>query len=747
MQDHSFRLIVLSSLLFFATISLPFAGCSCSGGEDPPEDSCLSSDDCPSDQDCIDGVCSPATTGDTGDDADPLCPNANICEDMNAECGPIPDGCGGSIDCGDCPDDLLCGMGDDRGRCVDDIDLPECEPLGCEDFPDINCGPMPDACGGLTEDCGDCTSPEICGGGSEPSVCGAETTDDCTGELCEYQITCSGDQPHNATTLTGTVVSPNGDLPIPNATVYVPDTELDDLPPITSGPVCEQCEDKDLGDVLVATTTDHDGSFELRHIPADTEFPLVIRIGQWRRVVTVSPRDPCQSHQLSASKSSLPASHRQNNRHDHLPRVAISTGAADAMECVFYKLGVDPDEFTRHDEDGRFHIYRANGAVADPQLAQACDRADCSSPQSDDACHDRNPSSCGNHPQGRLLQDHLSHNLYGDADRLNSYDMVVMACEGWEHSDYRSDADKRRLLDYANAGGRIFASHFAYDWLHETDEFQDTAVWGGAWGGDQSLATVDTSFDTGLMFWNWLRLVGADHGGDRQIQIQDPRAYVQDIDDDLSERWIYTDASMPGHYEHDSIQQYTFDTPVHAPANNQCGQVAYSAFHVAEIVTGHGPAFPSYCDGALTPQEKVLAFMLFNLATCVDSGEGPPQPECHPRDCSDIGAECGMAADGCGGTIDCGDCPSPQVCGGDRSQPNQCALPCSPLSCDDHDAQCGEVDDGCGSTIDCGDCSRGRCIDLRCQCRGFGESCESNSECCSNQCVIGSDGDGVCIQG
>ena len=37
---------------------------------------------------------------------------------------------------------------------------------------------------------------------------------------------------------------------------------------------------------------------------------------------------------------------------------------------------------------------------------------------------------------------------------------------------------------------------------------------------------------------------------------------------------------------------------------------------------------------------------------------------CVPRTCVQLGAGCGLAADGCGGLLDCGTCMAPQVCGG-----------------------------------------------------------------------------------
>src|SRR5258706_1683921 len=39
-------------------------------------------------------------------------------------------------------------------------------------------------------------------------------------------------------------------------------------------------------------------------------------------------------------------------------------------------------------------------------------------------------------------------------------------------------------------------------------------------------------------------------------------------------------------------------------------------------------------------------------------------PGCLPITCDDLGAECGSAPDGCGGTIHCGQCVAPLTCGG-----------------------------------------------------------------------------------
>ena len=40
-------------------------------------------------------------------------------------------------------------------------------------------------------------------------------------------------------------------------------------------------------------------------------------------------------------------------------------------------------------------------------------------------------------------------------------------------------------------------------------------------------------------------------------------------------------------------------------------------------------------------------------------------PKCTPTTCAKLGYNCGPAADGCGGILDCGTCTPPSTCGGD----------------------------------------------------------------------------------
>jgi hypothetical protein len=115
--------------------------------------------------------------------------------------------------------------------------------------------------------------------------------------------------------------------------------------------------------------------------------------------------------------------------------------------------------------------------------------------------------------------------------------------------------------------------------------------------------------------------------------------------------------------------------------------------------------FPAECDNnPLTTQEKVLAFMLFDLASCVTSVP-PTPPACTPKTCAEQGIDCGQAGDGCGNVITCPMCPAGTTCGG-AGVPNKCgAPPCLKKTCGA--SQCGTIADGCGGTAVCAPCVTG----------------------------------------
>jgi hypothetical protein len=64
---------------------------------------------------------------------------------------------------------------------------------------------------------------------------------------------------------------------------------------------------------------------------------------------------------------------------------------------------------------------------------------------------------------------------------------------------------------------------------------------------------------------------------------------------------------------------FQFTTPQTVPEDQRCGKVVFSDMHVsADSTSKPGTAYPNGCSTAdLTPQEKALSFMFFDIASCV----------------------------------------------------------------------------------------------------------------------------------
>jgi hypothetical protein len=96
------------------------------------------------------------------------------------------------------------------------------------------------------------------------------------------------------------------------------------------------------------------------------------------------------------------------------------------------------------------------------------------------------------------------------------------------------------------------------------------------------------------------------------------------VDTSLAERVIYRDVTANGV---PTVQYMSFTTPVEQPAADRCGRVVFSDLHLSSgdqsLDTLTFPSEGCTSDVAqLSPQEKVLAFMVFAIGSCV----GPAAP-------------------------------------------------------------------------------------------------------------------------
>ncbi len=567
------------------------------------------------------------------------------CTQLGISCGPAGDGCGGLLQCGTCSGSQTCGGGGTPGVCGSPA---TCTPKKCGDL-GFNCGPAGDGCGGLLQ-CGTCSLPQTCGGAGVASQCGVPST--CT-NLCLNQVTCSGTA---TTTVSGTVYDPAGANPLYNILVYVPNGTVQ---PFTAGASCEQCTASVSGSPLVSAYTDTSGKFTLSNVPVGSNIPLVIQSGRWRRQVTIPTVTACKDNPLAASLTRLP----KNKSEGDIPLMAISTGAVDALECVLRKMGVDDAEFTSSGGTGRIQLYTGAGSAG-------------------------SSAASGTQSETTLL-DSLTN--------LKKYDMVLFPCQGSEYTGRVNSTRQANLVSYANAGGRLFATHYSYVWLYNNSPFSGTANWNVKQDNpsDQN-GILNTTFPKGLALSQWLLNIGATTTPG-QIPVQVLRNDVQGV---ISPSQSWMTATNPSNV----TLHYTFNTPVGASADQQCGRVLFDDFHVEDKSYDQttNKVFPTECtSGTMTAQEKLLEFMLFDLGSCIT----PDQPTCTQKKCSDLGFNCGPQADGCGGQQDCGTCTGNLTCGGGGTAGVCGQQICTPTTCAKLGYNCGPAGDGCGGQLSCGTCT------------------------------------------
>ena len=100
---------------------------------------------------------------------------------------------------------------------------------------------------------------------------------------------------------------------------------------------------------------------------------------------------------------------------------------------------------------------------------------------------------------------------------------------------------------------------------------------------------------------------------------------------DVAEPWLTSDA-QPRQYRPDGskisqqiLHHYTFNTPVGAAPTPSAGAWSTARSTSTTRVATTRPSPASATQAAHTPQEKVLMFMLFDLASCVQTDKEPPE--------------------------------------------------------------------------------------------------------------------------
>jgi hypothetical protein len=467
-----------------------------------------------------------------------------------------------------------------------------------------------------------CGSGQICGTNGR---CVASNGDGGGPGQCPPGLTCNmACSNGGTTTISGKVYDPAGKNGLYNVTVYVPQGPLSPLPKgVPTGADACSCSALYSGGAVVSTATAEDGTFTLPNAPVGSAVPVVIQIGKWRRKFTFNVT-ACQDNPQADKSLAFPSTVAAGDTDDSIPDIAVSTGNADTLECLMRRIGLQTTEYVAgNGTTGHVHVFSggksgATGSIGKPE----------------------NPAMNGA-PASYT-------DLWKTQDQLMAYDIVLLSCEGGE----TYNANPPALEAYLNAGGRVFASHFHYSWfsgpLSSTQSYTAPTDWGSnlaSWTGgggtangpiggmlDLTLNGSTQPFPKGLALQKWLTNVGAlgKNGVPAgELSIYSPRynATVAAANKP-SQSWITSDSSgMAG-----ATMYLSFDTPVNAPpapdggAPNYCGRAVFSDLHVAgDPLTSDNPPPPDGCANTeLSPQEKALEFMLFDLSACVISDTVAP---------------------------------------------------------------------------------------------------------------------------
>ncbi|MFT3692071.1 MAG: hypothetical protein QM831_02940 [Kofleriaceae bacterium] len=385
------------------------------------------------------------------------------------------------------------------------------------------------------------------------------------------------------TTVVGTVFAPNGTLPLYNFNVYIPQSAPGPLP---DGVQCGQCDSNLPGDPIVQAISDEGGHFTLTgNIPTGTAVPLVITSGKWRKQTTITVNE-CMQNNVTPEQGRLP----KNKSEGDMPQIAVATGGADSTECLIRRLGIDDAEITGQAGTGKVHLYAGLDGVSTFKSGFA---------------------------GGGTITD--ATNLWNTVDQLKKYDIVLLSCEGQEDVSNKSTAARANMKTYADLGGRVFASHYHYVWITQgPTPWPSTATFGTPAITSIDQDTIDeVNNPKGTSFATWMmNVMGSTVRDQINLKSGSGRYSMTKVDLTKSQQWVTTADTGANR----APQVYLFETPNEVAEDQRCGKVVFSDMHVSGDTAGG--AYPDNCGAGagsttLSAQEKAIAFIFFDIASCV----------------------------------------------------------------------------------------------------------------------------------
>lgn len=387
-------------------------------------------------------------------------------------------------------------------------------------------------------------------------------------------------------TFTGRVSFPNGTHPVPGALVYVP--VGDALPPRTGE--CGQCVEPSA--VAASAVTGPDGTFRLQGVP-EGAVTVVVEKGSFQRVTPIAA-GACGESTLDPEWTRLP----RHSGEGSVPRIAVITGAFDAMELVLAKLGLATLDTAGFVVPGsaQFDLFDGGELYGDPWAPPT-----------------------GAYPSAMTL--------LGDAAMLASYDYVFVNCgtaiDDPPHDALGNATIRANLRSFVERGGRLFVTDLSYDFVEQV--FPPYVGFVGTTGDGLSAApepgdvaelgveaplTRATVHDGTLLAWL----------GGLGLLESDGSLRVEGLVDHWAVMWTYDEAStrvwLSGHVAWGEWgAESTGVAPLTVTFAHGCGRVLYTSYHTVE----------SNRAGTLNAQELVLAYLGLEIGECLVVPEPPPE--------------------------------------------------------------------------------------------------------------------------
>ncbi len=414
------------------------------------------------------------------------------------------------------------------------------------------------------------------GGGAQDSGAGGGE-----GSVDPFRPSCPGEE----TTITGTVLAPNGKDPVPGASVFIPASVPELFPPDVK---CEVCGTLGNSANLWFTTSKPDGTFTLDGVCPGQRF-VVFQNGRFRRVIQIEV-PPKQALAVPANLSRLPNKNAEQHPADAIPKIAVATGDYDKMECVLRKMGL---------ADGSYDLYEGAAVLG----------------------------GIGSYPEFK--------SLVGDLNKMKQYNIIFINCtRNTFEKELENPAIRQNIQQYVQSGGRLYVTDWSYDWIEQvetlapfldfepeksaaTPEEVDKAALGEI--GLQLQATIKQP-----QLAEWLALFPNTVSGDKAhiehfldgwVMIR-PQA---DLHEDVKV-WVEGDVYSAAASGHDirGIRPLTVTFNF-----ENCGKILFSSYHTAgrddELQPFPMPKpFPQYCQPSFSPQDRILEYLIFDIANCVE---------------------------------------------------------------------------------------------------------------------------------